>query len=243
MSSAGQFARAATSYWSERLPRLEKFVRAVNLEGSRFSPPIASEGDPGRHAFIAELAFEMFRSEVAGRPSTLAMAEARVSERIAALAETPTEIAEANTEERKEVHKLRKALSEFVSDHWPEKVIVNPRIAGCGKIDHAAADLLIERRPVHSPFGTELERASKLLFEVKSVERPFRAADFRQLIIYASLMSAEGGAPDAVGLVNPRRGTYFECSLDELAMDTAGTSADDLLQQIVYDISAPDLSQ
>ena len=215
----------------------------MNLEGSRFSPPIASEGDPNRHGFIAELAFEMFRSQVVGCPTTLAQAEASVIGRITASAQTPVEIAEANAEERKEVRKLRKALSEFVSDHWPEKVVVNPRIAGCGTIDHAAADLLIERRPVRGPYGTELERASKLLFEVKSVERPFRAADFRQLIIYASLMSAEGQAPDAVGLVNPRRGTYFECSLNELTVDTAGTSADDLLQQIVYDLSAPDISQ
>jgi hypothetical protein len=233
----------ATSYWLERLPRLERFVRAVNLEGSRFSPPIASEGDPSRHAFIAEVAFEMFRGDVAGHPATLAQAEANVTKRISSSAEASVEIAEANAEEREEVYKLRKALSEFVSDHWPEKVIVNPRIAGCGTIDHAAADLLVERRPVHGPFGTELERASKLLFEVKSVERPFRAADFRQLIIYASLMSAEGRAPDAVGLVNPRRGTYFESSLNELAMDTAGTSADDLLQQVVYDISVPETSQ
>ncbi len=90
--------------------------------------------------------------------------------------------------------------------------------------------------------GRRGNASEQLLFEVKIAARPFRASDFRQLITYCALMAASGASPDVVGLVNPRLGTYFECRTDELAIDVAGLTANELLQQIIFDVSAVELS-
>lgn len=248
MISAEQFARGRSSYWAERLPRLDRFVRAVNIQGGRFSPPIDSEVDPERHAFVAELAFELLRVGIESGSSPSAeergLATTRVRRRVAALAGVQeATIAEPSRAERDEVSRLRRGLRDFLGEHTPSRIVVGPRIAGCGIIDTCAADLLLERKPQPlDRFLSELDRAALRLFEVKIVERSFRAVDFRQLITYAALMNAEGDAPGAVGLVNPRRGTFFECTMTELAMDTAGLSADELLQRIVFDVSATEIS-
>lgn len=248
MISAEHFAKSRPSYWAELLPRLDRFVRVVNLEGGRFSPPIASEISPERHAFVAELAFELLREEIErdGAPSRKqhVAVKARVRKRVAALAGVDeAAIADPSQAEWTEVSKLRGGLRDFLGEREPSKIIVGPKIAGCGIIDPCAADLLLERDPKpFDQFLSKVARASRRLFEVKIVERNFRAVDFRQLIMYAALMSADGNAPRAVGLVNPRRGTFFECTMSELAMDTAGLGGDELLQQIIFDVSAAEIS-
>jgi hypothetical protein len=219
------------------------------MEGGRFSPPIASEVDPDRHAFVAELAFELLRVEIDGggsAPSRMERARAteKVRSQIAALAGVEEEaVAKPNRAEGREVSRLRDGLKDFLNERTPTRISVGPKIAGCGIIDACAADLLLEREATPGDqFRSELYRAPLRLFEVKVVERSFRASDFRQLITYAALMSAAGSSPDAVGLVNPRRGTFFECTMSELAMDIAGLGGDELLQQIVFDVSATEIS-
>jgi hypothetical protein len=227
---------------------LDRFVRAVNIEGGRFSPPIASEVEPDRHAFVAELAFELLRVEIGGGavPSRKqrGTATAKVRRQIAVLAGVEEmEVAVPSDAENREVLRLRDGLKDFLNERTPTRIVVGPRIAGCGVVDACAADLLLEREPdAWDRFRDELGRAPVRLFEVKVVERNFRAVDFRQLITYAALMGAAGNAPDAVGLVNPRRGTFFECTMSELAMDTAGLGGDELLQQVVFDVSATEVS-
>jgi hypothetical protein len=246
--SAEQFARGRSSYWAERLPRLDGFVRAVNIEGGRFSPPINSEVDPDRHAFIAELAFELLRLQVehgsAPTQKQHSQAASRVRRRIGRLAGIDErEIRDPTRTEYAEIVRLREALKEFLDERTPTRILAGPKIAGCGIVDACCADLLLEREfgPSDRSLG-DLDRSTLRLFEVKTVERGFRAADFRQLITYAALMSAAGHAPEAVGLVNPRRGTFFECTMEELAKDTAGLGGDELLQQIVFDVSATEIS-
>jgi len=250
--SAERFARERSSYWSQRVPRLESFVRSVNLGRPRFSPPIASDVAPERRAFIAEVAFELLKLRVSAdrmpSPVEEADAVARVRDRIAVLGPYPEEeIVDLAPRERKEVMQLLNNLLGFLRERTSGSVVVSPQIAGCGVIDRCAADLLIRRPGApslrDSPFGDiEPEMEERLLYEVKVVDRPFRAIDFRQLITYAALMGADSEAPHIVGLVNPRLGTYFECTIDELAMDAAGVPADELLQDIVFEVSSAEIS-
>src|SRR5690242_12487624 len=60
--SAERFAHERASYWSQLLPRLEPFIRLLNLSAGRFSPPLSSDVAPNRRAFVAELGFELFRT-------------------------------------------------------------------------------------------------------------------------------------------------------------------------------------
>lgn len=251
MISAERFARERGSYWAQLLPRLEAVVRAVNLGVGRFSPPIASGVQHERRAFVAELAFELFKIRLRDkRISATAESEAiqYVRQRIAVLGPYPEQqIHDPTLTERKEAVRLRRNLAVFVRERSPVDVIVSPSVPGCGIIDRCAADLLIEgyerQRIVSGPGGPSWATTRVVrLYEVKAVERSFRATDFRQLIVYAALMAARQDTPDILGLVNPRLGTYFECGIDELTMDTAGVPADELLQRIIFDVSAAEIS-
>jgi hypothetical protein len=53
---------------------------------------------------------------------------------------------------------------------------------------------------------------------------------------------AAGAAPVTVGIVNPRLGTFVECTMDRLTDDIAGVSPNRLLQQIIFDVSAAEIS-
>jgi hypothetical protein len=250
--SAENFAKERTSYWSERLPLLERFVRAANLSVDRLSPPITSTVPAERHAFIAELAFELLKSGLnlktdsseTVRATTRAETIEVVRHRIARLANlSESEIPDPDPNEWDEIRKLHGRLRRFLRERQPDEILVAPELSGCGIIDRAAADLLLRRHLAnHAGFARSVQSAEMLLYEVKVVNRTFRASDFRQLIVYAALMAADGTAPQRVGLVNPRLGIYFESTADELTMDTAGMPAEELLQQIIFDISATEVS-
>jgi hypothetical protein len=243
--SAERFARERTSYWSQLLPRMEPFVRGMNLSVGRFSPPMAAEVNVERRAFVAELGFVIFRQRVrTGKPLSRSMmndAVGSVRSLIAGLSDYAEEdVAGPTRLEQQEARGLSARLLEFVQERGAQQLVVDPAIPGCGTIDRAAADLLISRPGFIRPTGSLGQE--HLLYEVKTVERPFRAGDLRQVLTYAALMAADQRPPVIVGLVNPRLGTFFECTVDDLCMDVAGVHADELLQQIVFDISAAEIS-
>jgi hypothetical protein len=245
--SAERFARERASYWNQLLPRLEPFIRLLNLSVGRFSPPMAATVAPERRAFVAELGFELFRTPVEGpiEPESELVDQAAdgVRIRIATLAGRPVEdIAPPTPAERSEAVALAGRLRRFVRQRVASTYTVDPVIPGCGIVESATADLLIDR----ARFSLDVDAAETydhLLYEVKTVTRPFRAIDVRQLITYAALMAAADEAPVTVGVVNPRLGTFVECPLDRLAEDIAGLPANRLLQQIIFDISASEISR
>ncbi len=245
MISAERFARERASYWNQLLPRLEPFIRLLNMSVGRFSPPMAATVSPERRAFVAELGFELFRTPVNElvEPSVrLDLAANNVRARIARLAGLPSEaIDPPSLLEGSEAVALERRLMKFVDQRVASTYTVDPVIPGCGIVESATADLLI-RRARFSFDDDPPETYEHLLYEVKTVTRAFRAIDIRQLITYAALMSAAEEAPVTVGVVNPRLGTFVEAPLDRLAEDIAGVPANRLLQQIIFDISAAEIS-
>jgi len=236
--TADHFARERVSYWAELLPWLESFVRAVNYGVGRFSPPIAAELAPDRHAFVAEFGFELFRekvTKVTDKECTEPVVE-RLIERLALLSHGA--VPPPTSEETVEAGLIATSLAEFVDGREGDRMAIDVPLRGCGVIDRAAADLLIGR--VYDVGGRVSEEL--LLYEVKVVERSFRAADIRQLLTYGALLTAEGRPPTTVGLVNPRRGTFYECLIESLSIAVSGLHADDLLQRIIFDVSATEIS-
>jgi hypothetical protein len=243
--SAERFARERPSYWNQLLPRLEPFVRLLNLSAGRFSPPMFPGVDPNRRAFVAELGFELFRGAphrpIDADDASVEAAAVLVRARIARLSTLDEdEILPPSPLERIEAIALARRLRRFVHQRGALSFTVDPDIPGCGIIDGATADLLITR----ASWGIDAEpdRGEHLLYEVKTVARPFRAGDIRQLVTYAALMAADSQAPVTVGVVNPRLGTFVECPLDRLAVDISGLGANSLLQQIIFDVSAAEVS-
>lgn len=221
---------------------MDAYVRAVNISSARFSPPIAKDVLPERRAFIAELAFELLKHAIATpghelpRAGTGAAVDL-VRDRIAELGPYPkATIADPTDVELSETRRLLANLLKFVEERQPLRIELSPEIAGCGVIDRCAADILLEYEVPWLP------EPVLRLYEVKVVDRSFRAIDFRQLLTYAALMLAQERRPSVVGLVNPRLGIYVECDVDELTMDTAGVPASELLDRIVFEVTAGEVS-
>lgn len=239
--SAERLARSQSSYWRELAPRMEPFVRAMNLGINRFAPPIPTEVPSERRAFVAELGFALFRNRATTGARDWEGAVRQVTERIARLSGDPlSEIAWPSKTEHDQANKLADKLSEFAQKRgraW--KLTIDPEIPGCGIVDRAAADFMIHRRRRRIARRRAEEQE---LFEVKAVDRPFRSEDIRQLLMYAALLSSANKTPERIGLVNPRLGTFAEWSPDELAQDIAGVSGSQLLHQIVFDISEAGVS-
>src|ERR1043166_9003797 len=131
--SAEELARTQSSYWRELTPRMESFVRAMNLGIERFSPPLPAEVAPERRAFVAELAFFLFRSQAktGGRDQTNAVRQ--VTQQIARLSgESPSSISEPSRTEIDQANKLADKLDDFAADRGRvSKLTVDPEIPGC----------------------------------------------------------------------------------------------------------------
>ena len=82
------------------------------------------------------------------------------------------------------------------------------------------------------------------LFEVKTVDRSFRGVDLRQLLTYAALNFASREREiSTLGLVNPRRGVFFEMPVGDLCLDIAGRSSESLFAMIIQVLSSGELSR
>lgn len=238
MISAEQFARHSASYWDQALPMLEHLVRVTNLATDRYLPPLPSPADPDRRSVVAEVAFAMFRESVVGidqrtadeRFPLSATAIASGIARVATLTgKGPSDLGGLNDDEKGDAASLGERLITFFRERrMLRPLVVGPRFDGCGLIDESEGDVL----------------AAQTLFEIKSVERAFRSSDYRQVIVYCVLNHAKRGETiDAVGLLNPRLGTYVVQSVEELSLAVSGLKAIDLFEEIVRHISAGEISK
>jgi len=257
VSSPEAFARGNGSYWNEITPRLESYVRSQMLVVDRFAPPLELKSSPRRHALVSELAFEQFAAEreglVSARPARIAdvVVEAVIA-RLREFADSPAKVRRPSPLERREAWSLRRRLLRFVAhDMQVREVRVKPVIPGCGSLRSAEGDLLGSRfEPdlakllrdlvagvAEGDAGGKPTSDASVLYEVKSVNRRFGSQDVRQLLVYAAMYQAVGSPPRHIGLVNPRLGTFVEWRLNDLCLDIAGNPVDDVLQQIVTDVS------
>lgn len=180
--SAEEMARKRPSYWRELAPRMESFIRAMNLGIERFSPPIPAEVPLERRAFVAELAFSLFRDQAVSGSRDHDSSVRQVTQQIARLSgRSRSTIAEPSNDELDQANQLADRLIKFAEERGRvSKLTVDPAIPGCGIVDRAAADLMIHRKRRRF-FRQEVEEHA--LYEVKAVDRPFRSEDVRQLLM------------------------------------------------------------
>ncbi len=119
---------------------------------------------------------------------------------------------------------LATALLSFFRSHSWRIFITTPFFPGCGWLDDAEGDVL----------------ANETLIEIKAGDRLFRGIDLRQILCYCALnFSAKSYEIEGICLLNPRSGTYFGDDLEHLCQQTAGTSATNVLGEIVNYVSEP----
>ena len=103
-----------------------------------------------------------------------------------------------------------------------------PSFPGCGFIDASIGDIFVHEH----------------LFEIKAGDRRFLSVDLKQLITYAALNSLERTREiKYLGLFNPRVGISYTVPLEQLCQEISGTSASELLGEIVRVISSGDISR
>jgi hypothetical protein len=112
----------------------------------------------------------------------------------------------------------------FFSGERFSRVVIEPTFRGCGGIDGATGDVL----------------ADEVLFEIKAGERDFRSIDLYQLLTYCALNFATKSLQiTSVGPMKPRVGIFTVLDLDVLCRECAGTSAADVLDEILQYASEP----
>lgn len=233
MSTEKELAISHTGFWRTTLPLSESFIRTMNRGLERFTLPMASAVPAGRRGLVNEAAFQVF---VTSSNSHNPVAELDASAIDAAWARAAVHVrtmrqfsrapidASPGVGELDECVALAQRITEFFSRRTFSALSVEPTFTGCGLIDETRGDVLADR----------------ILFEVKAGERHFRSVDLHQLLIYCALNFATKALDiTAVGLVNPRVGVFTILDLDELCNECAGSSATEVLDEILQYVSEP----
>jgi hypothetical protein len=231
MISEKELASGYSSVWRSLLPLGESFTRRINGHLQRFASPLVIDGGV-RPALSSELGFRFFvatknkQLTVSGRTisptNVVEQIEHEVMEYVTRLprdigTEFPSNL------ERQDAIDLSNRIQLYL-DSYEEtsNVACSPVFQGCGMVDSCSGDMLV----------------GDTLYEIKNVERAFRAVDIRQLLVYCMLERARGSLRfNNVGLLNARHGTFIKLSLDQLSFGVSGIGTIDLIDQLIQFVS------
>lgn len=234
---ASQFADSFNAFWNENAPTCEHFIRRLNTGGlTRFEPPM-SKTIAANRAVIAEFGFSMFvEFSKASSPNDAALSREEIERlswtqtrhRLSAFASQGMELSQNFTEiERHEVKTISESLYNFFTKER-QIITLRPVFAGCGYVDASEGDVI----------------SDDVIYEVKTVERPFRSIDLRQVLTYAALnFSSRQFDLKKVGLLNPRSGLFCELLLDVVCEEISGKKSEEFLSTIVETISGGEFSR
>jgi hypothetical protein len=237
MTSETSFAQYHTSTWRLLAPTIDLYIRKVNLQlYEREFPILNSNVAPERRGFINEIAFNAFcaifggvrNQKLSGKILESATEEARI--KISMLESVqPNTIAGPNDIEIEDCTEQVKRLCIFIaSESKNQKVEIRPKFPGAGIIGACEGDIYF----------------NSSLFEIKAGQRKFRAVDLKQLLTYAALNNSARLRPlSQLGLFNPRMGTSFSATLDDICLEISGCTAAELLPEITRVISSGDISR
>ena len=241
MLSERQLARGYPMLWQRWMPWLgAEFIRQVASDEGRlrhharqWAPPLPEETFQARGDLISEVAFGLFAAAVhrgLGLRSVSAAEERRITREARQRMEIlrhrglpptadPQDCLEPPALDNASAHRAR-VLATRLHEHLNAAGLplqVQPRVPGTGLLQACHPDVL---------------RGQELI-EVKMSQASFRSTDFRQAVVYAALLHAEGARTlHSMSLVNPRLGVTWYFTLEDLAREPAGCSAAMLLDRI-----------
>lgn len=233
MISERKFSNSFSSFWSELLPTADSFIRRMNLSLERYCQSTESslEIDRDKRAVINELAFRFFIKlakgvELSDRKK-VDLAES-VSDYIEKLASNIKINRPILKEEIKEAESICGSLATYFTTREFSSLKFWPTFKGCGRMQACKGDIL---------------RNNKLI-EVKAGDRQFRMTDIRQVITYLSLNSiSKQYTIEQIALVNPRKGVFFETTVDILIEECSRRKPVDVFGDIIDYLSAETISK
>ena len=235
MISERKFASSYTSFWNHLLPRVDGYLRRVNCSCERYSDetPVLASTHRDRRGIVNELAFRLFQAtcakgnlsgvDVRGIAEEVRQYVERLSKANDAVVKEPVAQAEIT-----EATALCASLQMYFEGIPFAELVFWPQFAGCGILDAVKGDIIHDR----------------CLYEVKAGDRSFRVTDIRQVLIYCAMdFAADRFGVKHVVLLNPRRGTHFRTSVEDMVRETAGCSAVEFCGNIVEFLSSENTSR
>ncbi len=190
--------------------------------------PFSSGSDNSQNDFMAETAFEMFTKAVETGKDVLTLAEDQklltdvAGNAISRLLGLKTYWRSIKQKFPKTATEESIALAVRMEDYFAGRpaerpLVIQPRFKGCGILDSCYGDIL----------------AGSCLYESKMVDRNLRSADLRQLLIYCALnYGSRQYVIDRVAVLNVRRATVYDFTVEALARRAARKSAPELFHHI-----------
>lgn len=219
MISVEQFTRQ-NSVWRQVAPTLDQFTRWANKNSKDVGRAIR-RATGVRSDLVAEVAFGMQQHENLG--DAVAFAQNRLKG-LPRLTEISDSLSEA---ESLDARHLAENIRIYVDTYLGHSMEWSPKFSGCGRVLHAEGDLVAETT----------------IIEIKSVERAFRGADFRQVLTYCAMAHSVGRQFSSMALLNPRLGTEFRSASEELALDIGAGSWVELMLDLIEAMSLEGVSR
>ena len=228
MISERKFSNSFSSFWKELLPTADSFVRRMNLSLERYCLPTESrlEVNRDRRSVVNELSFRLFMSLAKGEKLSVndkMKMSLEVSHYIERLAPNIKIDQPISKEEIEEAESLSSALARYFSGTDLNKLRFWPVFRGCGRINSCKGDII----------------SNDKLVEVKAGDRHFRITDVRQVIAYLALNSiSKQYEIQHIALVNPRKGLFFETTVEDLIKECSQRKPVDVFGDIIDFLSS-----
>ncbi|GJF07400.1 hypothetical protein PSD17_63470 [Pseudonocardia sp. D17] len=215
MITVSTFSRQA-SIWRQVAPTLEQFVRWANTNLHPAGEAVNIFGPADRNPLIAEVGFRLAAAGFQPTPVPPPQLEAEARRMITGLPRGSAASESLQAFEWHQAAALSKAIRHFADAFSPAQF--SPSVPGCGVVGAAVADII----------------SGSHLIEVKTVNRPFRGSDIRQVLTYSAMYYASGTTVDKMTIYNPRLGCAFSMPLNSVAAGVSGHSQVELMQDIVH---------
>jgi hypothetical protein len=229
MISERKFAASYTSFWNQVLPRVDGYLRRINCLCERYADeiPVIASAHRDRRAIVNELGFRLFEAACAEKH----VSHRRVREIAKSVQQYVEVLSHSNDgvvrepvteKELDEAAAISASLKGYFKGTPIRELLFWPQFPGCGILHATKGDIIHGKR----------------LYEVKAGDRSFRVTDMRQILTYCAMDFTTGkyGIKDVV-LLNPRRGTYFCTSVDQLVKESSGSSPVDFFSNVVEFLS------
>lgn len=235
MISEREFAEGFTGFWTGCIPCLTpQLIAELNLIGKPMSDgsgfvvkPLQSHGPSMNNDLVAEIAFGLFAAGCTGGKRVIALFRdqtimpqivTHARDRISRLRGGSNPQANDFSIQDVDALELAVRLENYFDSECGEKILVHPRLKGCGVLDSCHGDLFCD----------------DCLYEVKMVDRNLRSVDLRQVLTYCALNYQSQQFPiKNACILNPRRGIALHFDLEWIARRTSGKSSAELFHQII----------
>lgn len=235
MISEHDFANGYGSLWYNLSPMSDGYWKVENMLVERVFRPIASRSDVRMRGVVNEAAFRAFCTlqadvSLVDRARAMSAVDSNAPAAFDYVGRLATRLRPTHSEfdehcRRESAHLALRLLYYF---RRTESIILRPVFRGCGLLSACEGDLI----------------EGDCLYEIKAGDRAFRISDLRQLLIYSALAYAAGELKfRRIGLLNPRTGSAWVRTLDQVCSAIAGAKAADTLSSLVGTFSAASVSR